>query len=129
MIQDRYVGFVGEIVFCRERGLRRLYRSDTLVEGLPDAYGPNNERIEIKTRTGYYAFTIPVQPCDQAYLLLSYVDAEGQERIGVVYEYDKLNLQSHSWKMIITKKIWNLRLQKGAYQVPESYLAKGLTHT
>ena len=104
-IQSKYVGFLGEIVFCNRLHWQRNYPPQF---DQCDAIGSMG-RIEIKTRTKHFS-PILVRECDFAVLLHYFKNEKGKECIALVKFYSRNYLEGHKWKIWITEKFWNYYL-------------------
>jgi hypothetical protein len=107
-VRDKFVGYLGEIVYCREMGWKRVYPPQ---DNGPDAYRADGSRVEIKTRTRWYKATIPIRECEIAVLLYHYVDSKKQHCLQLVKTYDPDYLERHKWNIFITRKLWDACLK------------------
>src|SRR2546426_1999986 len=106
-IENKYIGYLGEIVVCKKFGWTRHYPpgTDTFIHGYTDATDKDGRKIEIKTRRGFFPnysedvmVLHTVEGCDLAFLLFLWEEeGSGETYVVVVKWFEKFFLQNHHW--------------------------------
>jgi len=129
-IENKYIGYLGEIVVCNKFGWTRHFPpgTNTFIHGYTDATDKDGRRIEIKTRRSFYPnysedmmILHTVEGCDLAVLLYLFEEeGSGETNVVVVKFFKKFFLSNHSWDMWISRTIWTENLRERG--IPERFL-------
>ena len=106
-IRRRYIGFIGEIVYCNRKKWDRIPKHHFHE---PDATDRSGRKIQIKTRTKWTKHLLGLdisRHCNFAVLLRYFKNSKGEECIEHVHDYSESYLQRRNWRIWITQELWD----------------------